>query len=172
MSEAKFSGGSRLRLAGLLPVLCAALLLGWMYAGGFKPGMTDRELFRELYAEGYYLHQMGRYEESTKVLEKGARLSCDPMFEIIMGKNAEALGDLDRATELYEKAHYMVPSRLYPMVRLMRLQMRQGSDEAALETAREIVSMPVNERNAGMARLHKETQVTLDSLTSILRTDG
>ena len=60
------------------------------------------------------------------VLEEGALLSCDPMFEIIMGKNAEALGDLDRATELYEKAHYMVPSRLYPMVRLMRLQIRQA----------------------------------------------
>ena len=54
----------------------------------------------------------------------------------------------------------------------MRLQIRLGSDEAALETAREIVSMPVNDRNAGMTRLHKETQVTLDSLTSILRTDG
>ena len=125
-----------------------------------------------VYAEGYALHQAGRYEESTRVLEKGALMSCDPMFEIIMGKNAEALGDFDRAEELYEKAHYMVPSRLYPMVRLMRLQIRQESDEAALETALEIVSMPVNERNAGMARLHKETQVTLDSLASILRTDG
>ena len=170
-----FLGGTACRLfAGLLPGISAILLVGWMMLPCLSaaPGSADRERFQELYSEGYALHQMGRYEESTKVLEKGARLSCDPMFEIIMGKNAEALGDFDRAEVLYEKAHYMVPSRLYPMVRLMRLQIRQESDEAALKTAREIVSMPVNDRNAGMTRLHKETQVTLDSLASILRTDG
>ena len=170
-----FRGGTACRLfAGLLPVISVVLLIGWMMLPRLSaaPGLTDREQFRELYSEGYTLHQAGEYEESTKLLEEGALLSCDPMFEIIMGKNAKALGEFDRAEELYEKAHYMVPSRLYPMVRLMRLQIRQGSDEAALKTAWEIVSMPVNDRNAGMTRLHKETQVTLDSLASILRTDG
>ena len=99
-------------------------------------------------------------------------MSCDPMFEIILGKNAEALGNYVEAARLYEKAHYMVPSRLYPLVRLMRLQVRLGDDDAALETARAIVSMPVNGRNSGMVRLHKETQTTLDSLTNIVRTNG
>ena len=134
--------------------------------------MMGQERFRELYAEGYALHQTGEYEESTKLLEEGTLQSCDPMFEIILGKNAEAMGDYAEAARLYEKAHYMVPSRLYPLVRLMRLQIRQGSDEAALGTARQIMSMPVNDRNAGMARLHNETQATLDSLTNIVRTDG
>ena len=91
-------------------------------------------------------------------------MSSDPMFEIIMGKNAEALGDIDKAASLYEKAHYMVPSRLYPLVRLMRLRVRQGRDGDALATAWQIVAMPVNDRNAGMVRLHEETQKTLDSL--------
>ena len=162
-------------VAGLLAVLTLGTngWIGFTDRGRQMAGKGERITdVREVYAEGYALHQAGRYEESTKVLEKGAMLSCDPMFEIIMGKNAEALGDFDRAEVLYEKAHYMVPSRLYPLVRLMRLQIRLGSDEAALETAREIVSMPVNDRNAGMTRLHKGTQVTLDSLTSILRTDG
>ena len=182
MSGAKFSGGSCLRLAGLLPGMTAILLMVWMYVGGFRiksgmtmrgePGMMGQEQFRELYAEGYALHQVGEYEESTKLLEEGARLSCDPMFEIILGKNAEALGSYAEAVRLYEKAHYMVPSRLYPLVRLMRLQVRLGDDDAALETARAIVSMPVNGRNSGMVRLHKETQTTLDSLTNIVRTNG
>ena len=129
-------------------------------------GRTGREQFRELYSEGYALHQAGEYEESTKVLEEGALLSCDPMFEIILGKNAEAMGNYAEAAKLYEKAHYMVPSRLYPLVRLMRLQVRLGDDDAALETARAIVSMPVNDRNAGMVRLRAETQATLDSLSA------
>ena len=193
MSEAKFRRGSCLRLAGLLPGVCALLLAGWM---GFADRgrrmtetgrrmteegrrmtetgrrMTDQEEVRGVYAEGYALHQAGRYAESTKVLEEGARMSCDPMFEIIMGKNAEALGDAGTAATLYEKAHYMVPSRLYPLVRLMRLQIRQGRDEQALETARQIVAMPVNGRNAGMVRLHEQTQKSLDSLAARAAVNG
>ena len=147
---------------------------------GETPGMTGgiqgiikgkvgmKEEFRMVYMEGYSLHQLGRYEESTEVLARGAMLSCDPLFEIIMGKNAEALGDYERAAKLYRKAHYMVPSRLYPLVRLMRLQVRQGRDGEALETAREIVAMPVNERNAGMVRLHGDAEKALDSLETVI----
>ena len=157
-------GRHYLRLAGLLPGLSTILLTCWiLFCGSIR---TDREQFRELYSEGYALHQAGEYEESTKLLEEGARLSCDPMFEIILGKNAEAMGNYAEAARLYGKAHYMVPSRLYPLVRLMRLQVRQGEDDAALETARAIVSMPVNDRNAGMVRLRAETQATLDSLSA------
>jgi len=167
---------------GILPAIVAGLLAGWM---GFrvKPGMTKecprmtkewlgtarKEYFRAVYAQGYALHQAGRYAESTEVLERGTRMSCDPMFEIILGKNAEALGDDTRAEALYEKAHYMVPSRLYPLVRLMRLQVRTGRSGEALETARRIVMMPVNERHAGMVKLREETKVTLDSLEIALR---
>ncbi|MBR3743582.1 MAG: O-antigen ligase family protein [Bacteroidales bacterium] len=160
---------------GVLPVIVAGLLAGWM---GFrvKPGMTKewlgtarKENFRAVYAQGYALHQAGRYAESTEILEWGTRMSCDPMFEIILGKNAEALGDDTRAEALYEKAHYMVPSRLYPLVRLMRLQVRTGRNREALETARRIVMMPVNERHEGMVKLREETEVTLDSLEIALR---
>ena len=91
-------------------------------------------------------------------------MSCDSMFEIILGKNAEALGDIARAEAFYEKAHYMVPSRLYPLVRLMRLQIRTGRNQEALQTAQRIAAMPVNERHTGMVRLREETMSTLDSL--------
>ena len=158
-------------IAGLLALLALGAIgwFGFVDRGRQMTGKGERITdVREVYAEGYALHQSGRYEESTKVLEKGALLSCDPMFEIILGKNAEAMGNYAEAAKLYEKAHYMVPSRLYPLVRLMRLQVRLGDDDAALETARAIVSMPVNERNAGMVRLRAETQATLDSLTNIL----
>lgn len=167
---------------GLLPAVAAVLLAVWMMRFPVEPrmtkqeagmtalrsGMTEREDFRAVYAQGYALHQAGRYEESTALLERGARMSCDPMFEIIMGKNAEALGEDVRAEALYEKAHYMVPSRLYPLVRLMRLRVRQGRNAEALEMARRIVAMPVNKRHAGMVKLRDETRATLDSLEIIL----
>lgn len=151
-------------------VFAVALGVLVLVAGGlYVVNGTDQKEVRAVYAEGYALHLAGRYAESTQVLEKGALMSCDPMFEIIMGKNAEALGDAEKAVTLYEKAHYMVPSRLYPLVRLMRLLVRQGRDGEALETARAIVSMPVNEKNAGMVRLHEETQKTLDSLIVVTK---
>lgn len=166
---------------GILPVAAAVLLVGWMMRFPVEPGMTkqepgmtalrsgmtEREDFRAVYAQGYALHQAGRYEESTALLERGARMSCDPMFEIIMGKNAEALGENARAEAFYEKAHYMVPSRLYPLVRLMRLQIRTGRNQEALQTAQRIAAMPVNERHAGMVRLRKETLSSLDSLKNM-----
>ena len=157
----------RKRAVGFLPLLFALLLAGWLgKQGAFVP--SDRESYKNLYSRGYALHQAARYEESTAVLELGAKMSCDPMFEVILGKNAEALGDDDRAEALYEKAHYMVPARLYPLVRQMRLQIRQGRNREALRTARRIAAMPVNDRHAGMVRLRKESMATLDSLKAVL----
>ncbi len=157
---------ARKRPAGLLPLVAALLLVGWMgLNGSFRE--TGRESFRSVYARGYALHQAGRYSESSAVLERGAKLSCDPMFEVILGRNAEALGEVDKAEALYEKAHYMVPSRLYPLVRQMRLQIRQGRDKDALRTARQIALMPVNDRHAGMVRLREESMATLDSLQAV-----
>ena len=78
--------------------------------------------FRYLYDLGYALHRCGHFEESNRVLAEGAEISSDPMFRVIMGRNFEALGDYARAEEEYLKAHYTVPCRIYPLLRLMRLQ--------------------------------------------------
>jgi len=156
------------RRTALLPLAASVLLMGWMCFCG-KTDITSKGDFRALYSKGYALHRAGLYSESTEVLEQGARISCDPMFEDIMGKNAEALGDYSRAEALYEKAHYMVPARLYPLFRLMRLQILTGRNEEAVQTAQHILAMPVNEKNTGMVNLWNDTKVTLDSLKTELQ---
>lgn len=120
--------------------------------------------FRYLYDLGYALHRCGHFEESNRVLAEGAEISSDPMFRVIMGRNFEALGAYARAEEEYLKAHYMVPCRIYPLLRLMRLQIRTGRDPDAVVTGTEITEMPVNERNAAMLGLQREARQTLDSL--------
>lgn len=155
------------RAANAVPIVAAVLLGGWVaFRGG--PEWDAAGEVREAYSHGYVLHQAGRYAESMAVLARGAEKSCDPMFEVMMGKNAEALGDDAAAGALYEKAHYMVPSRLYPLVRQMRLRIRQGRDAEALTLAEQIVGMPVNQRHKGMVQLLKETKVSLDSLKKVL----
>lgn len=46
------------------------------------------------------------YEESTKLLEEGALLSCDPMLEIILGKNAQATLDSLSAQRCYPAVNH------------------------------------------------------------------
>ncbi len=127
-------------------------------------GLVDRSAYRELYGSGYLLYQTGSYEESLDVLERGAEISSDPMFHIIMGRDKEALGDFKAAGDEYLTAWHMVPCRLYPLVRLMRLKLRCGDNDEAIRIGERIMSMPVRDGHRNMLRLREETEASLDSL--------
>lgn len=120
--------------------------------------------YRKIYDEGYEMFKSGDFEGSYRVLAKGAKVSSDPMFHVVMGRNCEALGNFDDAGEEYMRAWYMVPNRIYPLVRLMRLNVKLGEDEAALKIAETILDLPHNDRNKTMLMLRNETSMTLDSL--------
>ena len=123
--------------------------------------------YRYLYDLGYALHRRGLYGESNEVLSKGAAISSDPMFRVIMGRNHEAMGDYGNAAEEYLRAHYMVPCRIYPLLRLMRMQISTGRDAEAIETGKGISQMRVNPKNANMVRLQQEARASLDSLITV-----
>lgn len=123
--------------------------------------------FRGIYEIGYGQFLSGDFEDSLKTLSEGAEMSCDPMFHVIMGRNHEALGDFDSAEKEYWTARYMVPCRIYPLVRLTRLYVGKGDDDSAVKCAREAVAMPVNERHLTMLNLQEEMAVALDSLLSV-----
>ena len=122
--------------------------------------------YRYLYALGYALHKAGRYSDSNAVLEAGAGISSDPMFHNIIGKNHEALQEYDMAEEEFMTAHYMVPSRLYPLCLLMDMYIGLGMHGEAVRVGRTISGMPVNPRNRNMVRLRDETEEKLDSLST------
>lgn len=124
--------------------------------------------FRRIYDVGYSLHRNGEWERSNREMAAGASMSSDPMFHVIMGKNYEAMGDYERAEEEYWKARYMVPCRIYPLVRIMRLQICTGRNADALETAEIIADMPVNERLLTMVSLKQESIHTRDSLKTLM----
>lgn len=146
--------------SGLVLCICAGAVIA------SNSGTRENSDCRVLYAEGHRLFRNGRYEESLDYLSRGAELSSDPMFLIIMGRDYEALNDCESAKNMYERAHCRVPGRLYPMVRLMRLQIDRGENEMALQTAERIMQIEVNPRLLNMQRLHNETRAALDSLKS------
>lgn len=113
---------------------------------------------RYLYDYGYALHKAGRYAESNEIMQKGAKLSSDPMFHNIIGKNFSAMEQYDIAEEEFIKAHYMVPCRLYPLVLLYGLYETAGRDEDMKAVGMKILSMPVNPKNRTMKELKEKIE--------------
>ena len=126
-----------------------------------------KDNYRFIYDYGYALHKCKRYQESTKILMEGAKISSDPMFYNIIGKNYEEMGAYDLAEGAYMHAHYMVPSRIYPLSLLMNLKIKTGDIHYAIEIGEKIQSMDINEKVVAMRRLQKESASRLDSLKTL-----
>lgn len=120
--------------------------------------------YRFLYDYGYALYNLGRYDESIDILKEGAKISSDPMFHNIIGRNHEALHRYDDARKSYLHSHQMVPCRLYPLVLLMEMEVHAGQKDQALAVGKKILSMPVNPRNGNMSRLRSRAEACVDSL--------
>ena len=127
-----------------------------------------KDNYRFIYDYGYALHKCRRYQESNEILKVGAKISSDPMFYNIIGKNQEAMGLYEEAEKAYLHAHHMVPYRLYPLTLLMKMKIRLQDTDQALIYARKIVSMPVNERHMTMMRLQNDAKECVDSLSNII----
>ena len=70
----------------------------------------------------------------------GSSISCDPMFWNIMGNNATAQGNYERAKECYTKAFCMIPNRLYPLSLLAKLYHENGDTTLFLHLSNAINS--------------------------------
>ena len=126
-----------------------------------------KDNYRFIYDYGYALHKCKRYQESNEILKEGAKISSDPMFYNIIGKNYEAMGAYDLAEGAYMHAHYMVPSRIYPLSLLMNLKIKTGDIHYAIEIGEKIQSMDINEKVVAMRQLQKESASRLDSLKTL-----
>lgn len=103
---------------------------------------------RFLFNFGRILRDAGRYNDSNDMLRRGAMVSNDPMFLILQGNNYRDMGAYQLAEEAYLEAWRMVPNRIYPLYRLMKLCEQQGDSARMAEYAeavaafREKVSSP------------------------------
>ncbi len=88
---------------------------------------------------GHTLNKIGRYAESNRILEQGARQSSDPMFYNIMGNNYRSLGEYARAEAMYEKAFSVLPNRLYPLYLLTKLHHERSDSLKTVQAARRVL---------------------------------
>ena len=124
-----------------------------------------KEDFRFLYDYGYALHKEGDSRRSNEILCLGARLSSDPMFWNIIGKNCETLGDDAGAERAYLRAHWMVPNRIYPLYLLAQLYAHTARPADACAVARKALSRPPKVESVQTRRMSKK-------LRTLLRHDG
>lgn len=153
-------------LVNVILISCAVVIVSlsifWGWYKDFR--IIDRGLYRDLYKQGYSFYQDGEYAKSIEILERGAAISSDPVFHVVIGRCHEALGEYDVAEKEYIKAYYMVPCRIYPLVRLMRLKLKEGDYSQAMEVCQKIISIPVVEKHNTMMQLHEEVVTVRDSL--------
>ena len=95
---------------------------------------------RFLFEYGQCLSKTRRYGQGNCILFEGSRLSADPMFWNIMGKNYQALRAYREAEACFRHAAYMVPNRLYPLYLLANLYFSTGEAEKGIATARALLA--------------------------------
>ena len=93
-----------------------------------------------LFTYGKALRELERYNDSNAALRQGTRVSCDPMFHVMMGNNYLDLGAPREAETAYRKAFSLLPNRVYPLYRLMKLYEATGKNEKARDMARRITA--------------------------------
>ena len=138
---------------GHLSFLVLAVVVAFVFI--YRKNTPEKENARQLFAQGHTLFLDGASEAALPILEQGARMSSDPMFHNIMGRCQEALGRYGEAEAEYWQAHYMVPSRLYPLVLLQELYLAQGDTVRADAVYAKIGRMPVNQHMNTMKELSR-----------------
>lgn len=124
-----------------------------------------KDNFRFIYDYGYALHKCKRYQDSNQILKEGAKISSDPMFYNIIGRNYEAMKEYDKARDAYIHAHNMVPCRIYPLVLLMEMYASIGDDKTAMKYGVRALQAPYNERHRNMVLLRNRVQACCDTIS-------
>lgn len=109
-----------------------------------------------LFNFGSLLRDVGRYNDSNAMLRQGTLLSADPMFPILMGRNYEDMQEYVMADSLYRHAFNMVPNRIYPLYRRMKLYETMEDSTRMLDMAKRITYFKVKVESPATRDMKKE----------------
>lgn len=111
-----------------------------------------------LFTYGKALRELERYNDSNAALRQGTRVSCDPMFHVMMGNNYLDLGATREAETAYRKAFSLLPNRVYPLYRLMKLYEATGKNEKARDMARRITAFRAKVDSPAVRKMKEEAE--------------
>lgn len=111
-----------------------------------------------LFTYGNALRGLGRYNDSNAALRQGTLISCDPMFHVMMGNNYLDLGAAREAETAYRKAFSLLPNRVYPLYRLMKLYEATGEGGKARDMARRIAAFRAKVDSPAVRKMKEEAE--------------
>ena len=94
-----------------------------------------------LFLFGKLLRTHGRFADSNAILRKGAHISGDPMFHVLIGNNYKDLNLYEEAEAAYRESFNRMPNRLYPLYQLMELYRAAGDEAKMKEMAEQVIRM-------------------------------
>ncbi len=104
-----------------------------------------------------------QFKESNQIIHKALKISCDPMFYNIMGKNYQDLKEYSAAESYFLKSSSLVPNRIYPYYLLGKLYYTTKAYEKAYKMTQVVnkkkpkVSSPaINEMKDEINQLYKK----------------
>lgn len=98
---------------------------------------------RFLFEFATILAKDGRYNDSNAILRRGSLISNDPMFLILQGNNYRDMEFHANAETAYMRAAAMVPNRIYPYYRLMKLYQKTGDSDKTYDMALRIIRFKI-----------------------------
>ncbi|MDR0560573.1 MAG: O-antigen ligase family protein [Prevotellaceae bacterium] len=118
---------------------------------------------RFLFEYSQALNKSEKYTESNKIITRATKISCDPMFHIIAGKNYQSLKDYASAERSFAYSGNLVPSRLYPSYLLAKLYMEMGLDEKARETAKTVLTVEPKINSPAVEEMRREMSKLIEN---------
>lgn len=88
-----------------------------------------------LYNYGFVLHELGLYQRSLSVLQDCELCLNNYDVQILEASNYGKKGEYVKAVEKYMQAHYMIPCRLLPLYRIMKIYDRLNEKGKACAVA-------------------------------------
>lgn len=117
---------------------------------------------RFLFEYGQSLSKSEQYEESNRILEYAAKISCDPMLYNIMGKNHQALKNYQKAERCLKTAAGIIPSRLYPYYLLTKLYDETGDTNLVRQMAAIVKMKEPKVQSQAVAEMREEVEKIIE----------
>lgn len=117
-----------------------------------------RQQPRFLFEYGQCLSQTEQYEASNRILQEATRLSADPMFFNIMGKNEQALQRTEAAADYFCRAAATVPNRMYPLYLLCRMYFESGQTVRGIKLGKELLEKKPKVMSEAVKEMKSEIQ--------------
>lgn len=126
---------------------------------------------RLVFEHGKNLREQGLYRQSNEVLQQGVRISSDPMFLNLIGRNWQSLGNRDSAAHYFDRSANRLPGRLYPHYLKCRLLVdpRWCDSDSFLKVCDKVIEMKPKIESPATRDMKTELKALRDSIINIKR---